>query len=224
MKKYFFSVACLCFCVGFVFTSCKKDDDGPETSSITSIIAKVEDGSSYSLDKVKGLFSIEGSMYEIVSGNYTNDGFTLYLPETIDVKYLRVFSDIPKGVKMSDPNTKLGALSVLGYKSNIALGNFEYEKETQSLHVEAEFIYADRDVTVTGSSIYEEGYKVVWNAALKKGWNIVYDIYTATEVTYTTSDPGGLKWYFYDGSEKLFQTESIAKFAGSKKLMSKGLE
>jgi len=59
----------------------------------------------------------------------------------------------------------------------------------------ASFMYADRDVTITGS--YRAEVQVNFSMLLKKGWNIVYeDTYNYSSYSLTTTPVSGLKWYF----------------------------
>ncbi|MDR1155405.1 MAG: hypothetical protein LBL04_11915 [Bacteroidales bacterium] len=245
-KKYFLNAACLCLCAGFAFTACNKDDDGPEASPIESITATVENGSSYDLDQVKASIDYAGGSYEVVSGSYTNGGFTLTLPKTVDARYLKPLFDeedlelFGSGIKVSDTNAKTAFLYIAGYKSNVPKGSFWYIKElSASSEIEAEIVYVDRDVTVTGSGTFF-GDKEVMNISLKKGWNMWYDTETTTgtttERTSATSDPGGLKWIFYKyggnddpveddhAEDPIPEQGSAAKFFGSKKFPFKSLK
>jgi hypothetical protein len=233
-QKYFLSAACLCLCAELAFTSCNKDDDGPEASPIESITATVENGSSYDLDQVKALIYYENGIDEVVSGKYTNGGFTLALPKTIDAKYLELIfeeKELKDGMKVSDPNVKITLLDrIEGYKSGDRVGTFMYIKEpSASSETEGTVVYTDRDVVITGS-VTLSGYTEVMNISLKKGWNMMYYTETATEMTTSTSDPGGLKWVFYQygdngdhAEDPIPEQESIAKFSGSKKFPFKGL-
>jgi hypothetical protein len=192
-KKYFLTAACLCLCAGLAFTSCEKDDDDPETSPITSITATVENGSSYDIDQVKGLFRYMESSYEVVSSSYTNGGFTLNLPGIVDAKNLEAVSDnFPLITEISDASAKCAILWIEGYKSDAYVGDFVYGKGTE---VETMYLYCNTSVTVTGSLPYNHN---DYHVSLKKGWNILYQA-----TTLSTSDPGGLKWSFDEGNNDL---------------------
>ncbi len=233
MKKYFLNAVCLCLCAGFVFTSCKKDDDGPGTSSIedNKITATV---SASNVDNVKALVDVSGDNMGNLTGTSVanssfSNGFTLTLPATVDAKYLEEFDDddFPSGISVSDKSAKTGEIVIVGYdKAGAQLGTFWYASNTW----DAGFIYADKNVTITGSGTDKYGDTEVYNVSLVKGWNIIYGTETekndVSTYTYTTSDPGGLKWVFDDYSDYSYQSASVSKskIAGSKKLMAKGLK
>lgn len=220
MKKYFFSAVCLCLCAGFAFMGCKKDDDGPGTNSVSNLTAKVESGSTYNskIDIVKALME---DNYAAATGNYANGEFTLDLSGTVSSKYLdNIGEDLPKGVKVSDESVIGGFIDIIvGYKSGDRVGTFYYEKVSSNSETWAIFLYVDKDVTITGSGSDKDGDytdNYTFNISLKKGWNMIYETYSEngkiSTDTYTTSDPGGLKWYFDDDSDyKSYQSVVISK-------------
>ena len=59
------------YCSGLiiVFTGCKKDKDAPGNSSITTIIAKVENGSNLNLDNVKAVVDDD---YVVIENKYAS--------------------------------------------------------------------------------------------------------------------------------------------------------
>ncbi|MCL2074289.1 MAG: hypothetical protein FWH18_10225 [Marinilabiliaceae bacterium] len=112
--------------------------------------------------------------------------------------------------------------------------NSEYE-----LYVDGIYFYSDRDVSIEGSYsenyIYEDqGYiienevSILVDLTLVKGWNILYlidedtfevvdnYIYSSWSMTMTTSDPGQLKWYFYDYSSWKSAKKSTSKITSQK--------
>jgi hypothetical protein len=210
---------------------CKDDDDGPETSTVAGnkITATV---SASGVVKVKAF--IDAGHYDgerspaIAECDYSN-GFTLALPETVDTKYLDPIDAwflSGNEVSTSDENAKMNELVIAGYNADgNRTGTFYYESKTW----DAIFVYADRNVTVTGSYTYSDGDKEIYNISLVKGWNIVYitgseknDVVTDT---YTTSNPGGMSWVFDNwGDYDSYQAKSAAKSAGSKKRLFRGLK
>jgi hypothetical protein len=85
-------------------------------------------------------------------------------------------------------------------------GNFWLERweETDTSYTLAwvEFIYAERDVTITGI-IDEVSWSETWNVTLKKGWNRVYvtSVYNhlpyTERIIYSSTPVSGLTWIFY---------------------------
>ena len=260
MRKFCILCVAACFCAGIVFTGCNKDDD-TVYSSITSINAKVENGGSYNFDNVKAVMYFDDwDEYVVAEGRYTNGGFSINLPESVNQMYLSpiVESDeddlFPGWLKISDETAKGGGIDLEGYKSGNYMGDFyltnitETDTETSySLSMsEAGFIYVDKNVTLKGSIIekdYIEGIEVPMeasaNAALKKGWNILYvtmslsvkvttkGITASGKVIITTKKPGGLKWYFEDdlgvlSMQKSYQSENKRQFdTDAQKIISK---
>jgi hypothetical protein len=203
------------FCTGIVLNGCDKSDDSPGTSHVNSVEIKVDNGSAYSpkVSTVKALADI-GVSYE--SGNYYWTGF-----ELDDVPYNNgVFSidltkkEVPANrlssfydeyssddVKVSDQNAKGTSAIIVGYnRDGKEAGVFWYENNSNK----AWLMYADRDVTITGTKRYEEGNNTLvesYNVSLKKGWNIWYNYKSAdgNTLTASTSNPGGFKWVFQEG-------------------------
>jgi hypothetical protein len=146
MKKYFLNVVCLCLCAGFVFVGCKDDDDDPGTSVVAGnkITATV---SAQGVAKVKAL--VAGTSTPIAECDYSNGGFTLTLPETVDAERLGTMGDeFPSEISVSDKNAKGCELMTVGYNVNGGeAGTFWYESKT----CDAYYTYTDRNVTVKGS-------------------------------------------------------------------------
>jgi len=245
MNKFCFSVVA-CFCAGIVLSGCNKDDDAPGTSSVKSIVAQVVHGANFNsgIDVVKAVMKYgedEEKEYVVAEGEYKNGGFTIFLPETVDDKYLQsggeidieyVEEGIPDGIKVSDPTVRMGVIDLEGFKSDEYLDDFIYAKfqisEKELSLVAGGFCYVDKDVKITGSVSEkdEKGNKmtVSCNMFLKQGWNIMYVSLSFTEkemiISAATKDPGGMKWY-YSGDNDLelpdlistqFQPETVGTF------------
>jgi hypothetical protein len=213
-KNVFFLTALAA--VSVVFVGCDKDDDeegaGIENGGFDGKIQATVSTGSVAVDAVKAFVSNEGEdYYEVASGKYENGGFTINLPATVPAKYLeQLFDDgIPKSIKISDTNAKAAAFfGIEAYKGEDEVGSFYYDLEVNDYSsIEAFFIYADRDVTITGSwtETDEEDWTSTetYNVSLKKGWNKMYEKHTASETNQTetsevtTTELGGLKWSFY---------------------------
>jgi hypothetical protein len=233
MKHFKLFATCLmvaCASVSFVFTSC--EEGGYETfgnSSISVINAKVEDGEKYnskiSVVKMTGnydfdtTYGFDAGFYSdqnadpktivLATGTYSNGGFTINLPATVDEKYLSPIVWVEEGwheggnVKCSDSNAKcVWVINILGFSkqdSDREVVVFYYEINScdfdSDTNAEGHFVYVDRNVTITGSG--DGGDKYYYNVSLKKGWNIYYGNYGRQDdrMKVTNNVPSGLKWW-----------------------------
>lgn len=223
MKKVFLSVFA-CVCAVCCFTGCADDDDdGASANTVSAIEASVENGSSYNsrVDVVKALMDVDEEYdsetgeyyftgYEAATANYSNGSFKLNLPQSVNSQYLfSITEDLSGDISVSDKNAKIGSVEfILGYKNGVETGMFEYGYDTDDASAWTTHIYADSDVTVTGSESEKEGnttYNYVYNMSLKKGWNVVY-VADAKKgntwtITFSGKKPSGMKWIFYDYEE-----------------------
>ena len=184
-----------------VFAGCQSGGDSYK------ITATVENGNDYNseINTVKAYVIYgHGDEYEIATGKYSGGGFRLTLPQSVSSNYLGSAADIMRffmwsdAVQFSDPQVGLATLEVAGYEGddmNIPVADFYYHKAVNGENVaEGTFVYADRDVTVTGSD--EE---TIYNVSLKKGWNIIYDVWNDNgKDEVTTKEVSGMKWYHED--------------------------
>jgi hypothetical protein len=149
-----------------------------------------------------------------VTGEYADGGFTITLPETLDVKFLDNLKHYPRWAKVitdRKANRLVFFNRIQGYNSNgHHVGDFRLNDNDSVKGVECEvnggfreegteyyveFQYVDRDVAMLGSD--DSG----WcdNLVLKKGWNKVYkeDWLPTDNGCYTTAPPPcNLKWRF----------------------------
>jgi hypothetical protein len=201
MKRFYVLSVAACFFAGSFLTSCKKENDSPAgNSSITSIDAKVEDGAKYNseFDKVKAVMYSGEDDFIAGESKYSNGGFRIQLPATVNPKYLSPIVDekdlIGSWMKISDKTVLLGGINLEAYDpSGDYLGDFYYMNSSFDLSTnktgtvltlwdyEGAVVYCDKDVKLTGSTEEEETMegstvklKVKANAALKKGWNFIY--------------------------------------------------
>ena len=208
MKRFYILSIVAYFFAGSVLTGCSKDDEAPGNSSITFIDAKVENGTNYNsiFDKVKAImyYGKDENEFVVAEGKYSNGGFMIQLPATVDPEYLSPIVDGGKigdeeiimedWIEISDKTVKGGGISLQAYnQSGDYLGDFYYlnsswdvsSNKTRTMITisvsEAGFVYCDKDVKITGSTELEEEVedtqvkvKVKANAGLKKGWNIIY--------------------------------------------------
>jgi hypothetical protein len=206
MKSKFLFVALTSLLTMTVFNSCEKEDDddtgGGGVINNNTITAKVENGSDYNgeINLVKALIvtgerrnpqtgHYEWTGHEVGSSSYSNGGFTLKLLESVDDRYLQPGTDeLPEGLTISNPDVKIGFVTIVAYdESGAEIGSFELYSEDY----EGILLYADGNVSVTGSSAYDD--ERTYNLQLKKGWNTVYVV---GDDEATTQTPSRLKWYF----------------------------
>ncbi|MDR2287162.1 MAG: Ig-like domain-containing protein [Prevotellaceae bacterium] len=199
----------------------KSDECAVTVTADTTITATVENGSSFNgeVDTVKAEIEYIKSNgrwddYMLASAPYSNGGFTLKLPKEVSDLYLNALSEgeIPDSITVSNRNVKIGQVFLNAYESNYQVGNFYHG----TADWEGFLIYANGNVSVTGSNTYTEindfdgdgvpdetyTYTEKDNVHLKKGWNMVYTRETEKENnTYeyemTTTAPSDAKWYFY---------------------------
>ena len=209
MKRSIIACLVICFCAGFVLMTCNKDKDAPGNSSVTSIHAIVVNGTSFDLDIAKAYLRPEDTDIEYLVGEgvYKNGEFTIQLPDNVPDDYLVGF-DFPEWANSSDKNINGGIILLEGYKSDEYVDNFNYGKfDLSSITIKATvglYTYVDKDVKISGkhSEKNELGINTTlsYNVSLKKGWNIMFVSLNfsiaALSIDLTTSNPGGMKWYF----------------------------
>jgi len=124
--------------------------------------------------------------------NYTGGGFTIQLPQ-ISAEYLKKVSDFIEDflsgaatLEYSASGAKVTDIEFLGFEkvgsANYLRGFYTYASADGS--TTCIFVFADRDVDVTGG----KNVKV----SLKQGWNRLY----ISSTMMTTKAPSGLKWQF----------------------------
>jgi hypothetical protein len=186
------------------------------------INATVENGASLNVNEVKArlgysLSIVDGEAmwtgFAVASGDFVNGGFTLKLPETVPASELASMvedGEYPEGITVNPATAKIASIGlIIAYKDGKQVGRFKY---TDGGNWEAFFSYADRDVTVKGSSTStntEEGWTndLTYDVSLTKGWNVIY-IYNknnaskkSSTLEATSTKPAGLKWVFDPGAE-----------------------
>ena len=176
------------------FTSCDKDDE--DGGTIDKITATVEGGAKYNgvISKVKLGLDIDDEIVVIATGDWSNGGFTIELPKTVDAKYLEPFSG---NVKVSGPivagfdeDDEFVTIFVCGKKENgppLPYPDVNY-------YYRAYYIYSDSDLNVSDEF------------SLKKGWNfkhvatgafVIVDggyVFLDEQSTFS-NNVSGMKWY-----------------------------
>ena len=193
-KKFFYSVAVV---ITIFFVACEKD--GPKVHECPPMpedknIATVKMG----MEAIRlSSESIYGVANELATVKYENGILELVFPAIVPDEYLGEYfwsnsaNIIPEGIIISDTQVKVGFLSIIVYNnSGDYIGSFLFSSDmttnngwTTSLWY-AQYIYADRSFTITGTSKHG----LVYDCSFKKGWNIRY--YSPLERRkYTTLKP-----------------------------------
>jgi transposase-like protein len=208
MKRNYLKMAFVCLFTVVAICSCKKDDDNDKTDDDNSstpdniLTVVVENGSSYNelIDVVKLEAKNKSTdKYEtLASAEYKNRGFVLTLPETLNSKYMSIY-EYPDGITVSNSNVKIARVDLSAYKSDSHIGYFDHRSGAW----EGFLVYADDDVSITGTKISGADTDTPWTSKysvnLKKGWNIQYYMETTSEnySDHTTTEPAGAKWHFH---------------------------
>ena len=165
----------------------------------------VENGAKYDnvIDRVKlMMYDHEGKrVVALATGKWSNGGFTIELPKTVDAKYL-----VPaveqynylSNLTVSNINAKIGHASFIGYdKDDNIVAAIYYGKWDFNFSIGAYYYYADCDVDIFGKD-EEVLMKQDYSLNYKKGWNKYYQIspmVVGEWVRSTTNVVNGLKWW-----------------------------
>ena len=195
MKKQFI-IAALAL---VAMAGCKKDADDFGANTFNRTITGTLQNGNPAIKKVEATILNE----PIASGSYSNGGFSITLPETVESSRCEKISDIFNGAKISDKNAMIA--SIVGFESYDGTGKFTghilYQKEEAGLTDDAFFLYTDRNVKITGKHKppYGNTETEFDNLILKKGWNIVYVKNTARgKFVESNQEISGLKWILFD--------------------------
>jgi len=140
----------------------------------------------------------DGITVTLSTGSYSNGGFSISLPQSLDKELLRNIMSIPEmnmaSVNVSDRAANFYNLgSIMGYDSDgIRVGLFFNEIDDDNRILSW---YVDRDLSINGSFDEHQRYDLV----LKKGWNTVYSLWDqAAPTMLTTTKPANNdgQWVF----------------------------
>ena len=220
MKRVCLFFTAALFASAALMTSCEKDDeDKDDNNDENGLVASTVSGN---LDiKIEGvhdefdpsyIFDVELTTWDsdhydyvvLATAKYSNDGFTISLPENPPSNTLKPINDDfgfepEDGVKISNMNAKImqaGLYAKNEYGSNC--GSIYLYKEEGDTEFYMYLIYSDSDVNVTGKDL---GNEETYSLSLKKGWNKMYCIYKELpdgrdDDIYTTTPQSGMKWFF----------------------------
>ncbi|GHV61203.1 hypothetical protein FACS1894199_07890 [Bacteroidia bacterium] len=204
--------------VAVAMSGCSKDENSENNTENTDtsssfdgkIEATVSTGST-TVDTVKALAYVNGNEYnyDLASGTYINGRFSITLPATVPAKYLKTIDKLQEEglLTISNPAVKYANVYYIdAFNGAEYVGDFTYRQDGTNSEITSGYYYVDSDVTITGSYTDDDGdwtSKTTWNnVSLKKGWNIVYEKWSSSETTktstyeYTTTEPDGLAWKF----------------------------
>jgi hypothetical protein len=187
MKKIMYFLAIL----PLVFVSCNKDDENSNSSPITdgkiSGSLKLIGENTYEvpdvdvtneIDEIKAFAYSKSQEKNILlaSAPVVNGQFSLQLPvPSAECLYIPFAEGIPEGFSVSNVSFQSTIEVVFrGYKAGIEVGNIS--NRTTSENTYREFVYADRDVTISGKETEIVGtttYVDVYDQKITKGWNFV---------------------------------------------------
>ena len=189
-----------------------------ETSAFDGrITAVVQNGNAYNsvISRVKALYYTDsGEEHVVASGTYANGGFTMTLPSTPNAGYLSTIGSLFGGAGnmiISDRNANIMSIDLFeGFNADdYVVCDFSYESAMAgNTTTYTTFMYADRDVSFTGSFNDREGAEIWYyncSVSLKRGWNIMYRTMTwngnNVDVNLTTKAVSGVRWTIADEIE-----------------------
>jgi len=226
MKETLQKLALLPLFVGlFVMTACNDNsndlwyDDIPSGRFDGTITAVVQDGSVFNplIQNVVAVMYWEqgdddGNEEVIAIGEWSDGGFTITLPAILNNRFLFSIGDVfdDHGLMVSDRDARVSepvyfyAVNANFDPNNLdddgIVGSFWYALESQNLSADVFFVFADRNVTITGTIALGANDRALYSIFLERGWNKIYEIdrRTATGWDYvsTTEPISGLNWSF----------------------------
>lgn len=207
MKNFLSLIVCLSM-LSVVFTGCSDDDDD-ENRIPTAGVSRVDATINGVGEQIDSVFLTLGVNAETVllRSEFKDNQFKFDLPEDVNSGNLFSLSDFEefKGLSISNSSARVCYAEFNAYKGTERSGYIVYSNgETTLSHVAVNFIYVDRDVTISGKQTStNEGFEIhtVTNCSFVKGWNLIafYSSETpAVEHTtnYTTDIPSGIKWSY----------------------------
>ena len=200
MKKFrvFATLIVVALCTTTIFTSCNNDDDDDNGNGYFEIRATNVIGNTSGIATARAvIYDDNGNgVFTIGQAPFQNNGFTLRLTNEIPTSFLFPITEEFPANLVSDRNARVIDFAPLAYDSagnEIGIFWLSYGRGNEGFW--AWWIYADRDVTIIGTSSGDE-----FNLNLRRGWNTVYGYSNeSTDVHRITSQrPIGanLQWHF----------------------------
>ncbi|MCO5229521.1 MAG: hypothetical protein M9958_00055 [Chitinophagales bacterium] len=210
-----------------ITVACNKDKDKDINTPFRIIAKDVSNSSSTIITaKVIAEYYLNGDFLDgvIAQAPYSNNGFTIELPATVDNKYLDEiidffgdYDDIVEG-SVSISNKDVLALYIEDVEAfdskDKEIGEFYLYKYFEDNDYYTSWIYVESDVTIKGKVVttddsFEKDIEE-YDLALKKGWNVIYESYLYEYDSvgdreiytdkFTSSKPSGVvfNWEFMD--------------------------
>ena len=198
-----------CLAVTTMISSCDEKEKEEEFDLVSDwfdgkITATMENVSAWSVSKIVARTRGKQNYIDVVSGNYSNGGFTLNLPSTLPDECLENTSLDFINFNFSDYEAKIQQIEFSYYENSnnndFWLGTVWHYTKVNDTETSVLYWYADRDVTITGK---DNTSKV--SISFKKGWNRLYvtDNHTDGIFIYSTKPVDGCKWYFNQSGNSL---------------------
>ena len=186
--------------VSILFVGCKKDDEGGdgsgsaglETLTISGKIGYLWNGEEINPDKITKVVvyrnwnDAKSGRNAITETTVTNRQFSLTLttPPTDGLVTVKsIFTE--DYLSISNPSAKIFTPEFYAVWTNGIIPIYKMtEAENAKVQDYEDYYYVDSDVSVTGTQIYDDGYKEVYNLNFKKGWNVIGEEDTDTSITY----------------------------------------
>ena len=177
---------------GYDNDDCKYEDSdysNLQTSPVTSVNAHVKGLTSH-VHIIK-LVEAQNDAIFYEGGVIANGIMNVDLPDTLHISNLyRIWNKHPK-MKKSDNDALFAFAKLEAYdKNGNLIGVFEFYNPQTGTY--GQFIYADRDVTITG----KDNACDTWRTSFKRGWNFVFYEQTDDGFTVSTSYPDDMVWHF----------------------------
>jgi hypothetical protein len=194
-----------------IFNGCMKETENvpqgpwPYSPFNGTIKAKVVDGVDYN-DLISNVVvlskTVNGEEEEIASSAYSDGGFTINLPTKPNTKFLfqitEIFGD-ESSIIYSDNDAEVCVVNVFeAYDiDDVYAGYLYFGKYSVENHViDAFFVYADRNLTVTGSTD-----DCQFTVTLLAGWNRVLNVEHDGSQYMTSQESVGIRCYFEAASD-----------------------
>ena len=208
-KSKFFTL-CTILLLALVFNGCSKEDKAPSlvSGSISRTITAedVENAGDYDIRFVWAVINPEEDSEHsldfderIAEGTYSNDGFSIQLPSSVNKGHLKDIRDFFEDylnvsgskLKYSDPDAQIVDIDfiALNQAKNGWFGFFaNIDDGDDDDRIWCLYVYVDSDVDVTGGP----------TVSFSRGWNRLY--YSSGKNLVTTKEPKGMTWYLFENN------------------------
>ena len=206
--KISISVAMMTFATVF-FSGCNKDNNTPSLVSgeFNGKVSATVDPEEWDLSPLKQVVAWNSPEIDWDNGlilgeqisdpvSFANNKFTINLPDPppsqcdwVDIKYaLENYLGLSGTLKCSDPNVQLTDCDFLAATNEGLVGYFI--NSTADKKTTCFYVYAEKDVTITGGTNI--------TVSLKAGWNRVYQTKGGNGILTTKAPEDDMMWYYYN--------------------------